>query len=117
MYKKLTGRTLIPLICVMMVCVLLAACSPSDHGYSYTTTTIYTPKGTAVQALIIQELTQADYDSINTDMAQRYPDVQKFNQPTNKFNCHTYAWYDTTQYATVWINAPQQKNSGRMEAS
>ncbi len=80
----------------------------STASYSYTTTTVYTPNGSAVSGRVYSsDLTTSDKTYCNNYVSTNYPNATKISGPTIYYNCHSYAWYSSV-YSTnhVWINNP-----------
>jgi hypothetical protein len=78
-----------------------AGASLSDVG-----TTVYTPRGTPVSALVRSpDLTPPEVAYLN-ESAKTYPTVTVLADATKRYNCHTYAWYSQSISAGVWINSP-----------
>lgn len=79
----------------------------------YTSTYVYTPKGSAVPAL--KDYTWAD-QGITYDQAVQqfnsllaaYPYAVKVADPNPSYNCHSYAWYYQSTSNTYWINDPSR---------
>lgn len=90
---------------ILAVCisVMFTACNPASHGYTATLTTVYTPKGTAVVGAHISELTSSDYNELNKQTTENFPNAIKKREPTNNYNCHSYAWHSQSVDNTVWI--------------
>lgn len=98
---------LIKAICIitLIACttLTLASCNPKSYGYTVTKTSVYTPKGSCVVGGIISELTSADYNSLNNQTSENFPNAVKKREPTNSYNCHSYAWYSQSASNNVWI--------------
>lgn len=75
-----------------------------------TTTTVYTPKGTAVTATIYSEFSSDQIASANSQAEAQYPYAQRITDASRRYNCHAYAWYIPNNpyayYSWVWINDP-----------
>ncbi|MEW6557838.1 MAG: Ig-like domain-containing protein [Elusimicrobiota bacterium] len=74
-------------------------------------TTVYTPNGTTVNAIIF---TDKDFDSSEIEywrnyVAIRYPNATIISDANNKYNCHSYAWYSQSTSNKIWINSPEQQ--------
>lgn len=67
--------------------------------------TVKTPKGSKVPEVYKRspELTTAEKNSLNSQMAKTYPRVTRIAQPTVKYNCHSYAWYSRSTSNPYWI--------------
>lgn len=73
-----------------------------------TSTTTRTPNGTIVQVALIDELTSAEISAYDSDYASKYPAATKLYHATNRFNCHSYAWYSqNTATNNYWIRSPK----------
>jgi hypothetical protein len=70
-------------------------------------TTIYTPKGSAVSATkVTSELTPAQVTAGNQYVATTYPQAVRETNATKLYNCHSYAWYSQSTSNNIWINSP-----------
>lgn len=74
---------------------------------SYSLTTVYTPKGTAVT--VIQH--DSDYDPLeikkaNLKCAIEFPDAVMLDGATQYYNCHSYAWYRSMTTNPYWMDDP-----------
>lgn len=70
-------------------------------------TTVNTPMGTPVQALVRgEELSAADKATMNSYMAANFPYATRISDPTTNYNCHSYAWHSNSTFNTYWINDP-----------
>lgn len=71
-------------------------------------TTVKTPKGTTVVAAIIDELDEDEIRQFDYEYSQEYPAATKLHSATNRFNCHSYAWYSqNAQSNKYWIRDPK----------
>lgn len=72
---------------------------------------VYTPNNTQVDTL---DRTNDDIDywqmlTLNNQIAADYPNAIFLDNATNKYNCHSYAWYmQNSQYNLHWMNSPSQ---------
>lgn len=75
--------------------------------YAQTSTTIYTPKGSAVAALVNQESSSAQLAQYNNDAATQFPNATRLADASAKYNCHAYAWHlsEGSTYK-VWLDTP-----------
>lgn len=105
---------LVSLCCCMTF--VLTACSPSNYGYSHTDSTVKTPKGTTVNTGKYEELTTSDYNHLNNLVASNFPNVntssKKLREPTNKYNCHSYAFFSTSTSNVHWIGHDCSSDAG-----
>ncbi len=69
--------------------------------------TVKTPKGSNVPEVYKRspEMTTAEKNNTNNDIANRYPRATRIAQPTVKYNCHSYAWYSRSTSNPYWIGA------------
>lgn len=67
--------------------------------------TVKTPKGSNVPEVYKRspELTNLEKSSMNSDTANRYPRATRIAEPTVKYNCHSYAWYNRSIFNPYWI--------------
>ena len=71
------------------------------------TTNVVTPKGTPVEVLIRGDgLTAQQKSNMNDYMANLYPNARRVGDPTNNYNCHSYAWYSSVPSNKYWMNDP-----------
>lgn len=71
-------------------------------------TTVKTPKGTVVVAAILDELDEDEIQAYDYAYSQEYPAATKLHSATNRFNCHSYAWYSqNVQSNKYWIRNPK----------
>ena len=81
------------------------------RAQTYNTTTVYTPRTTAVEALT---LTSGEYSSsqiiaIKDAELSAHPNVTFLGDATRSYNCHGYAWYlSEGGLSNVWIQAYDQ---------
>jgi hypothetical protein len=76
---------------------------------TYQNTTIYTPMGTPITALLLisGELTaQQKLEAKNYWLSYYNNRITFISEATRIYNCHAYAWYMTEGGSTVWINTP-----------
>ncbi len=72
-----------------------------------TAATVYTPNGTAVAAdRDRNELDSWEISSKNSQFQKTYPSIVFVSTATNKYNCHSYAWYQQSTSNRYWINNP-----------
>lgn len=75
------------------------------HG-RYSIKWIYTGCGTKVEAWVVQEsLTTAEYNN-ELNRARSYSSATILANPTLRYNCHSYAFWDTSTSNEYWINNP-----------
>lgn len=103
--NKRHKRVRLFLLTAAIVCVslLITSCDPGDYGYTYTLTSVYTPKGTEVIGAHISELTEDDYNRLDREATSNFPNATRLRMPTNNYNCHSYAWHSQSADNTVWI--------------
>jgi hypothetical protein len=95
---------------ILIIITLFITSNPFGlFSQSYSSTTIYTPKGTSVSALI---LTSGDYPPATKDYLRDYwldfydNRITYLGEATYSYNCHAYAWHISEGGNTVWINTP-----------
>ncbi len=71
--------------------------------------TVTTPNGSKVSVTII---TDADFTTAQKNQAMKwenstYPNATRLRNPTNRYNCHSYAWYSQSSTNNVWMDYPQ----------
>ena len=82
------------------------AATPDDIRINDTTTTIYTPNGTAITAWVYTELSAAQITANNNYVATNYPNATRETDASRKYNCHSYAWYNQSTSNNAWIDSP-----------
>ena len=79
-----------------------------DNSLSFNSrseSTIYTPTFQSLIGLVFSELTQYQINYTNTCAQLCFPNAVFISNSSRKYNCHSYAWYNTSQYNTIWLNA------------
>ena len=72
-----------------------------------TTHIVYTPKGSPVSVTKYSgELTAVQKAQINAQMASAFPKATRVAEPTIKYNCHSYAWYQQSTSNPYWMVNP-----------
>lgn len=64
----------------------------------------YTPFGKSIETAINQEFTRDEILAISLYYVLEWPEAQEIATATTRYNCHSYAWHDQTEYNDVWIN-------------
>lgn len=69
----------------------------------------YTPNGTRIP--LVYNMTYEDHGltealavAINADYSARHPGAVSYRNINPAYNCHSYAWYSTSQYNKYWLN-------------
>ncbi|MGI5895882.1 MAG: hypothetical protein ACOX6U_02885 [Oscillospiraceae bacterium] len=71
------------------------------------TTIVLTPKQTAVQVIWREyEFTSYEITEINRQTEMAYPNATRVKNASRRYNCHSYAWYSTSDYYIM--DEPQQ---------
>lgn len=69
--------------------------------------TLKTPNGKTVYAYKYKnDLIQSEIDYSINWLESLYPEASLLRNPTVKYNCHSYAWYDTSPNNEYWIDVP-----------
>jgi len=67
--------------------------------------TVYTPNGSSVEVKVdLAELSQAEINAWSAWVATNYPLATKLYNATQKYNCHSYAWYSQSSSNIRWMN-------------
>lgn len=76
--------------------------------YTFTTTTVSTPKNTSVAALSLygNDLNSTDYQMFLDIATDIYPNASIVAYPTFRYNCHSYAWHQQSTSNSIWIDYP-----------
>ncbi|MBQ6037520.1 MAG: hypothetical protein IJL37_02480 [Bacteroidaceae bacterium] len=78
-----------------------------EYPFQSTTTTLYTPKGTATTGFYRTEgWTSAVKLEIKNYCVSHYPQATFMSEATTTYNCHAYAFYMRQGGETCWINTP-----------
>lgn len=81
-----------------------------DIHLANTYTTIYTPNGTSVTAIrMTTEHPNNIIDEYRNYVQTCYPYATIVRDATQKYNCHSYAWYSQSSTNNIWIDSPEQK--------
>ena len=73
----------------------------------YVETTVYTILNNPVYAIqYLYDLSFDEISSINYYANLYFPYAIKLREPTIKYNCHSYAWYDQTIHNSIWLPYP-----------
>lgn len=74
---------------------------------SYTSTYVYTPNGTQVYAKHYEEELPNDIILVLlSEISYNYPYATRLDMPTQMYNCHSYAWYQSSTTNQLWIPDP-----------
>lgn len=92
--------------------LLIMGASPELTAYvmsipippSIGSTTVYTPFGKTITALINEDYTQPQIAAISLYFVLEWPEAISIAPATNLYNCHSYAWYNQSEYNDLWIN-------------
>ncbi|HEX9059614.1 MAG TPA: hypothetical protein VF941_05505 [Clostridia bacterium] len=68
--------------------------------------TVKTPKGTSVTVSVKAEMTFNEFYECNKYTSTSYPNATKIADPTNNYNCHSYAWYSASTSNPYWMQYP-----------
>jgi hypothetical protein len=87
--------------------VLLSIITARSVGSADTTTVVYTPKGTPIDATKMTfELSSAEIQMIHQMVASNYPNAVRETSASRLYNCHSYAWYNQSTSNDIWFNTP-----------
>ena len=79
----------------------------SGCGSSYDVATVYTPNGSAVEAKIDKRtMSERDKANCNKKGDDKVPQATRIADSTNRYNCHSYAWYQQSTDNPYWIDDP-----------
>ena len=67
---------------------------------------VYTPNNTAVEVYVLPEMSSQLIQAINNDATTTYPNATYVSTATQKYNCHSYAWYLSSTSNTYWMEDP-----------
>jgi hypothetical protein len=68
---------------------------------------VLTPMRSSVPVIEMDEMSNEEKVSADAYMTSRYPNAVKLRTASNKYNCHSYAWYNTSAANTWWMNDPK----------
>ncbi len=78
-------------------------------GSTYDIATVYTPNGSEVEVLIDKRtMSQTDINNCNSNGNKKVPQATLIADSTNKYNCHSYAWYQQSTDKPYWMNDPSK---------
>lgn len=80
-----------------------ATCTPASG-------TVKTPKGSLVTVSVYncEPLSSTQITSINSYFRSTYPKAIYLSPSSGKFNCHSYAWYQSSSSNYRWMNNPSK---------
>ena len=79
---------------------------------TYASVTINTPSGFSVSALLCtSDFSNEEIATMNAEVASVYPDAIYHRSATGRYNCHSYAWYDSSSTNSYWLNYPSTLKS------
>lgn len=67
---------------------------------------VYTPKGTPVEVMKLEEFEPDEIESSNQGCAEQFPNAIRVGTSTRKYNCHSFAWYSQSLDNCYWMNDP-----------
>lgn len=68
--------------------------------------TVKTPKGSTVPVIIkTWELSSSEIKSLDNKFKKSYPNAHFIRSSSRKYNCHSYAWYNSAA-TSKWMNSP-----------
>ncbi|PKM93905.1 MAG: hypothetical protein CVU84_13430 [Firmicutes bacterium HGW-Firmicutes-1] len=68
---------------------------------------VYTPNYTAVAVYVdLPEFSIPEIISMNNYTAMTFPNAVRLANSSNKYNCHSYAWYSASTANTRWMDYP-----------
>ena len=78
--------------------------------------TVYTTGRKPVEVLVLNEMTPSLIAQCNADCAEIFPNVTILAPASQRYNCHSYAWYmtDTTNPSYYWMNPLNSNNSANI---
>ena len=103
--------TLLPLRQMELMCSSVANDSlttRSQVASASSISTITTPFGQSIEVLSLPEMTQSEITQSTNYWLTQYPNVTLIRPASQKYNCHSYAWYSTAAGNSYWINAGTQ---------
>lgn len=68
--------------------------------------TVYTPNGSSVDVIELEDYSQQILNDIDAEVIQTYPQATFVSSSTRKYNCHSYAWYSSSTSNHWWMNNP-----------
>lgn len=74
---------------------------------NYELATVYTPNGSEVEVIIDKSnLSKNGIASRNSRGDNKVPQATRISDSSNKYNCHSYAWYQQSANNPYWMNDP-----------
>ena len=85
---------------------LSAAVASAGSVWTPVNGVVYTPVGNPVGAVYSRspELTSSEIQQYISQVISSYPNAQLIGNPTIKYNCHSFAWYNRSTANPYWIN-------------
>jgi Secretion system C-terminal sorting domain len=71
-------------------------------------TSVLTPNNTSVPTVVYCALSSAQFAGYLDFSRTRYPNATIVSNPTSKYNCHSYAWYNSSNTNDKWMNDPSK---------
>lgn len=115
--KKASGilARICALFCVIVLTFSVSGCSDEEtsnsiieSGISYTTRYVKTPKGSSVEMWVWErDLPDSELEDVTNYIKRNYPNAVMLRDATNRYNCHSYAWYSTSSSNPYWLNNPR----------
>lgn len=77
--------------------------------------TVYTPNGTQIEMKSNSEHSQSKLNEINSTYINSYPLATFLSSASNRYNCHSYAWYMTPGgQGYYWMNQTKDNGSANL---
>lgn len=67
---------------------------------------VYTPKGTPVPVSVKTYSGSKWSDALTQEISKEYPQARAVYPADNRYNCHSYAWYNSSMNNSYWMNDP-----------
>ncbi|MDE5546800.1 MAG: hypothetical protein K2I88_04995 [Anaeroplasmataceae bacterium] len=74
----------------------------NDHETAY----VITPNGSSVEVCIYKEFSAFEIYQCNSTCDSQFPNAIRLRSASNKYNCHSYAWYSSSTSNTYWMDDP-----------
>lgn len=73
-----------------------------------------TPNNSRIEGVLFDELSDYEKQQIKAQIRNQYPDAQISDDPSNLYNCHSYAWNMVEGGPKCWINKIKEDSSANL---
>lgn len=73
-----------------------------------------TPNNSQIEGILYNELSDYEKQQISAQIRNQYPNAQIVDDPSNLYNCHSYAWNIIEGGSKCWINHAKKDGSANL---